>query len=76
MPSNVSAVSDSKAFGQASAPDAYGKFNRNWTGNPNAADQKLKVWLDPNNTGIEFLDGSYLVPGGAYPCVFVSNGDE
>jgi len=22
------------------------------------------------------LDGSYLVPGGAYPCVFVGNGDE
>lgn len=59
-----------------SAPDSYGKFNRNWSGNPNAADQKLKVWLDPNNTGIEFLDGSYLVPGGAYPCASVGQSDE
>ena len=59
-----------------SAPDSYGKLDRDWDNNPNTADQKLKVWLDPTNTGIESMDGSYLVPGGDYPCVFVGQGDE
>jgi hypothetical protein len=58
-----------------SAPDSYGKLDRDWDNNPNSADQKLKVWLDPGNTGIETLDGSYLVPGGDYPCFFVGNED-
>ena len=57
------------------APDSYGKLDRDWDNNPNSADQKLKVWLDPTNTGIETLEGSYLVPGGDYPCVFVGNND-
>jgi len=59
-----------------SAPDSYGKLDRDWDNNPNAADQKLKVWLDPTNTGIEFMDGSYLVPGGDYPCVSVVDKEE
>jgi hypothetical protein len=33
------------------APDYFGKMDRNWDDNPNAANQKLKVFLDPNDTG-------------------------
>jgi hypothetical protein len=38
--------------------DLYGKMSKHWSGNPNAASQKLKVWLDPQNTGITTLDGA------------------
>jgi len=41
------------------ADDDYGKMSRHWTSNPNAAGQKLKVWLDPTNTGATTLAGSY-----------------
>jgi hypothetical protein len=41
------------------APDFYGKMSHHWTGNPNTAAQKLKVWLDPANTNVNVLDGSY-----------------
>ena len=47
------------------ADDSYGKMNRHWTSNPNAANQKLKVWLDPGNTGITSLGGSYNNIGSA-----------
>lgn len=50
------------------ANDFYGKFSRHWTDNPNSSDQKLKVWLDPGNTGITQMDGSYVIPGAALPC--------
>lgn len=40
-------------------PDYYGKMNYHWTLNPNPADQKLKAWLDPLNSGQMVLDGSY-----------------
>ncbi|MFN8775932.1 MAG: trypsin-like peptidase domain-containing protein [Flavobacteriales bacterium] len=51
------------------ADDFYGKMDRHWTGNPNPANQKLKVWLDPGNTGAQTLNGSFVdpnVPG--QPC--------
>lgn len=38
-------------------PDFYGKMSYHWTGNPNPENQKLKVWLDPLNTGQATLDG-------------------
>ncbi len=44
------------------APDAYGKMSYHWTGNPNQAQDKLRYWLDPQNTGTLILDGS------ANPC--------
>jgi V8-like Glu-specific endopeptidase len=46
-------------------PDFYGKMSYHWTLNPNSASQKLKVWLDPANTGATVLDGSYNPCGSA-----------
>ncbi len=40
-------------------PDYYGKMSWHWTNNPNTAGQKLKVWLDPGNTGALSLSGTY-----------------
>lgn len=42
------------------SPDFFGKMDKNWDDNPNSATQKLKEWLDPNDTGELFLDGAYL----------------
>ncbi len=39
------------------SPDFYGKMSWNWTNNPNSSGQKLKVWLDPANTGATTLNG-------------------
>lgn len=36
----------------------FGKMSYHWTGNPNTATQKLKYWLDPDNTGTTQLLGS------------------
>ncbi len=36
----------------------FGKMSYHWTGNPNAANIKLKAWLDPDNTGTLVLAGS------------------
>lgn len=41
------------------ASDFYGKVSRHWTSNPNTASQKLKVWLDPGNTGLLTIGGAY-----------------
>lgn len=41
------------------SPDFYGKVSYHWNNNPNTANQKLKRWLDPNNTGTLTMDGSY-----------------
>jgi hypothetical protein len=41
------------------APDYYGKMDKNWDDNPNSASQKLKEWLDPLDTGELFMDGAY-----------------
>lgn len=45
-----------------SSPDFYGRMSHHWTGNPNTANQKLKVWLDPANTGVKEVGGT------AFPC--------
>ena len=45
-------------------PDWYGKMSYHWTNNPNNADQKLRVWLDPNDLGWTTLWGSYMNEGG------------
>ena len=42
-----------------SAPDFYGKMSYHWTNNPNSANEKLKVWLDPTNSGVNSLWGAY-----------------
>ncbi|MCO6481651.1 MAG: T9SS type A sorting domain-containing protein [Flavobacteriales bacterium] len=36
----------------------FGKMSYHWTQNPNAANIKLKPWLDPDNTGTLVLSGS------------------
>jgi len=36
----------------------FGKMSYHWTNNPNAANIKLKPWLDPDNTGTLVLAGS------------------
>ena len=37
--------------------DFYGKFSSSWTDNANDAIHQLKPWLDPNDSGITFLNG-------------------
>lgn len=41
-------------------PDWYGKFSYHWESNGNDSTTQLKYWLDPNNSGIEFLNGTNL----------------
>lgn len=36
--------------------DEYGKFFTSWTGN-NSNSTRLSNWLDPGNTGVDFIDG-------------------
>jgi hypothetical protein len=42
------------------APDYYGKFSYHWASNGSADTAQLKPWLDPDNTGVEVLDGSTI----------------
>ena len=41
-------------------PDYYGKFSYHWTSNGTADTAQLKPWLDPDNTGITSLQGTYV----------------
>ena len=43
------------------APDSYGKLSYSWTSNGTTSDTQLKPWLDPDNTGTQFVDGSYYL---------------
>ena len=50
------------------APDYYGKMSYHWDGNnPIPEQDKLKYFLDPENTGLETLHGSYVGTGDT-PC--------
>ncbi len=42
-----------------SASDLYGKFYKAWESDGNSNNSKLKPWLDPNNTGVTSLNGTY-----------------
>lgn len=42
-----------------SSPDLYGKMNKAWDQEGSNANQQLKIWLDPTNTGVTTLAGSY-----------------
>lgn len=44
------------------ASDSYGKMSHHWDQNGAAAARRLKEWLDPDNTGIMTLAGTY------FPC--------
>jgi len=48
------------------SPDAYGKMAFHWTSNGAPANEQLKTYLDPGNTGAMLLDGS------ADPCTAVT----
>ncbi len=37
----------------------YGKFSYSWDQNGTANTQRLKPWLDPLNSGVEYWDGTY-----------------
>jgi PKD repeat protein len=49
------------------AQDYYGKMSYHWTSNGTPANEQLKTYLDPGNTGLLVLDGS------ANPCAVVSS---
>ena len=40
-------------------PDMYGKMSFSWASNGSLAEQQLKPWLDPDNTGIIKQPGSF-----------------
>jgi PKD repeat protein len=48
------------------AQDYYGKVSYHWTSNGTPANEQLKTYLDPGNTGLLVLDGS------ANPCAVVT----
>lgn len=39
--------------------DYFGKFSKHWSSNGSTATQRLKDWLDPSNTGVTELKGTY-----------------
>jgi len=39
------------------APDFYGKFSYHWASNGSPGDARLQPYLDPDNTGLQSLDG-------------------
>ena len=42
-------------------PDQYGKFSYSWDRNGTTPEKRLKDWLDPDGTGITFLQGMNTV---------------
>ncbi|MCW3070528.1 MAG: hypothetical protein JWO44_418 [Bacteroidetes bacterium] len=50
---------NSVVAGGQNQPDAYGKLSYHWTSNGTAAANQLKPWLDPLNSGVSSLNGSY-----------------
>ncbi len=42
-------------------PDYYGKFSYSWDKIGNADSTRLKPWLDPDNTGLDEIDGISIV---------------
>lgn len=40
-------------------PDLYGKFSYSWDRPGSVPENRLRDWLDPNNTGITELNGTY-----------------
>jgi hypothetical protein len=51
----------------ALSPDFYGKMDKHWNSNPNAANQDAQDWLDPNDSNVLICYGAN--PGSsALPC--------
>ena len=40
-----------------SSPDYYGRVHNSWEPTGSNSTNQLKYWLDPNNSGVEFIDG-------------------
>ena len=40
-------------------PDYFGKFSESWDQNGTSNHEQLKHWLDPDNTGVESLEGYF-----------------
>ena len=40
-----------------SSPDYYGRLHSSWEPASSSSTNQLKFWLDPNNSGAEFIDG-------------------
>lgn len=49
--------------------DQYGKMSYHWQSNAAATNKKLKPWLDPTNSGLSSLAGTYA------PCATISPND-
>ena len=70
LSAGLSACSNNGA-GQGTGPDEpdyYGKMSHHWDDNPNPADEKLYLWLDPEGTGAIVLHGAYPDDEAAVPC--------
>jgi len=46
-------------------PDLYGKFNRAWSQDGNNSSSQIQPWLDPSNSGVIDLEGSYAPCAGS-----------
>jgi lysyl endopeptidase len=71
----VGQLSGGSSFCNATTqPDLYGKMFSNWDQNGTANNARLKPWLDPTNSGVTTLDGTYA-PCSPQPPVadFVAN---
>lgn len=42
---------------ELTAPDYYGKFSYHWVSNGSSVTSQLRPYLDPDNTGVEYIDG-------------------
>ncbi|MCD4683524.1 MAG: PKD domain-containing protein, partial [Bacteroidales bacterium] len=55
-------------------PDLYGKFSYHWQSNGSSSSVQLKPWLDPNNSGVTYLNG--YDPNAANPPVADFEADD
>ena len=44
-------------------PDKYGKMSENWTSNGTSNGAQLASWLDPTNSNVTYMDGTYAPCG-------------
>jgi hypothetical protein len=50
---------NSEQPGGQTQPDYYGRVNYHWISNGTPSNERLKTFLDPNNTGMLVMDGTY-----------------
>lgn len=65
--STLSGSIDQLSCANPASTSFFGKMSYHWAQNPNTATQKLRNWLDPDDTGIQQLDGS------TSPCTVVAS---